>query len=185
MKKSQLVISITVVALLSGCLGGDSEPKARADIMEGFHIYETEGFLIQAPDQWEVLTEVNFESTTPKNTLVAFRNNIRNALYTANVVVVRNELPEAVEGLDYAKALVQKTARSLTSFREISNEQMKDTIFFRSEGRESPDQDLKQFMQLSAVKAKTAYVVLGSGLATEDIDTLKKIEDTVKSFEVK
>jgi len=53
------------------------------------------------------------------------------------------------------------------------------------EGKERPDADLKRFMQISAVREKTAYSVLGSYLATEKEDLAKKIETVVRNFEVK
>lgn len=184
---------LTAALLLSGCFGSSDDKAPSEKKIEGFHVYSTEEFSIQVPDEWETLTLVNFKSDTPKNTLIAFRSNIRNPKFTANVAIVKNELSQEILGLDYAKVLRQKTADSLADFHEILTEQTKlmisgketDSILFASNGREATDQNLKRFIQISGVKGKTAYIAVGSLLVEEGEDTAKKIETMLRNFEVK
>lgn len=184
---------MAITLLLSGCFGSSDNKAPSEKKIEGFHVYSTEEFSIQVPDEWETLTSVNFSSDTPKNTLLAFRSNIRNPKFTANVAIVKNELSEEILGLDYAKVLRQKTADSLADFHEILTEPTKfmvsgketDTILFAANGREATDQNLKRFMQISGTKGKTAYIAIGSMLSDEGEDTGKRIETMLRNFEVK
>ncbi len=184
---------MSIALLLSGCFGSSDDKAPSEKKIEGFHVYSTEEFSIQVPDEWEVLTPVNFQSDTPKNTLTAFRSNIRSPKFTANAALVKNELSEEILGLDYAKVLRQKTADSLADYHEILTEQTKlvvggnetDTILFVADGREATDQNLKRFMQISGIKGKTAYIAIGSFLTEEGEGTAKKVETMLRNFEVK
>lgn len=193
MKKSLALIFIGATVLLGGCLGGGDKEKDSVKKIEGFHTYETEEFRIQAPDDWETLTPLNFASNISKNTIAAFRSNLRNLSFTPNIIILKNELSSEISSADYSKALADKLKNSLSAYREILVEKFNimvsgketESIFLHAEGRERPDADLKRFMQISGVKEKAAYNVLGAYLATGDEGLAKKIETVVRSFEVK
>lgn len=182
MKKILLACLLILVPLLSGCFGGGDNENVIDKTVEGFHIYSTNEVSLLIPDEWEILTPVKFKSDVPKNTLMAFRNNIQNEKFTANVIIMKNELSEeGVLTADYAKTLQQKMKEELSGVNEI---QVED-IFYYVEGREQPENELKKFMQISAVKGKNAYIALGAFLATDTEDTAKKIETMIRSFGVK
>ena len=136
---------------------------------------------------------LDLKSDMPKNTLVAIRNNARNPKFTANVVVLKNDLSEEVPTIDYARALREKMKSTLNSYKEISVEPKSvkvqgrevNSLFIYVEGRLHPEDDLKRYMQVAAVKGKNVYVVAAAGLANEKEDVFKKLETIVKSFEVK
>lgn len=148
---------------------------------------------MQVPDSWETLTPLNFKSNISKNTLAAFRNNLRDPSFTANIVVLKNELASEISSTDYAKALNEKLKNNLSSYKEILIEKFNvniegkesESLFTHVEGRERPEADLKRFIQVSAVKEKNAFNVLGAYLAKGDEGLAKKIETSVRSFEVK
>lgn len=153
---------------------------------------------MQIPDEWEILTPEKFQSNVPKNTLIAFRNNIKDENFTANVVVIKNELPpeQEISTPDYAKSLRQKVSQDLSAYSEVAVEQVKvfvggkenETVFLYALGREQPESELKKFIQISAVKGKTAYIAIGSMLPTEsetNTALTDKIVTMVKSFELK
>lgn len=197
MKK--IFLSLIIISfLLSGCFGSSKNPTPSDKKTEGFHSYSTGEFSMQIPDEWEVLTAEKFQSNVPQNTLIAFRNNVKDEKFTANVVVIKNDLPQEQEisNLDYAKSLHQKMSQDLSSYVEIAVEQMKifvngkenETVFLYALGREQPESEIKKFIQISAVKGKTAYIALGSMLSTEnEMNTAltDKIVTMVRSFEVK
>lgn len=181
--------------MLAGCFGNSETPTASDKRLEGFHSYSTGEFSMQIPDEWEVVTPEKFQSNIPQNTLIAFRNNVKNEKFTANVVVIKNDLlqEQEISSLDYAKSLHQKMSQDLSGYVEIAIEQMKnfldnkenETVFLYIAGREQPESEMKKFMQISAVKGKTAYIALGAALENENEDAMKKIETMVKSFEIK
>lgn len=193
MKKNLLLTFIGAAVLLSGCFGSGDKEKDPEKKIEGFHSYETEEFRIQAPDDWETLTPLNFPSNIPKNTLAAFRSNLRDPSFTANIVILKNELSSEVSSADYSKALGNTLKNSLSAYREILVEKFNmvvsgketESVFSHVEGRDRPDADLKRFIQISGVNGKTAYNVLGAYPATGDEGLAKKIETVVRSFEVK
>lgn len=197
MKKILLPLVI-VSLLLSGCFGDSEEIKPSDKKIEGFHAYSTGEFSMQIPDEWEVITPEKFQSNVPKNTLIAFRNNIKDEKFTANVVVIKNELigEQEIPTLDYAKSLRQKVSQDLSAYSEVAVEQIKvfvdgkenETVFLYVLGREQPESELKKFIQVSAVKGKTAYIAIGSMLPTEsetNTALTDKIVTMVKSFELK
>lgn len=182
MKKIFIAYILILIPLLSGCFDSDNKANVADKTAEGFHIYSTNEISLLIPDEWEVLMPVKFKSDVPKNTLIAFRNNVQNEKFTANVIVMKNELSkEGVLTENYAKTLQQKMKEELSGVNEI---QVED-IFYYIEGREQPESELKKFMQLSAVKGKNAYISLGAFLATDTEDTAKRIETMVRSFSVK
>ena len=184
MRRTFIFSVITISILLSGCLGEAENSNADKKI-EGFHAYATDEFKLQIPDEWEVLTPVNFKSDTPKNTLVAFRNNIRNEKFTSNVAIIKNELTADISTLDYAKNLLQKVKNEIFEFKEVQVSDHADGLFIYFEGKEVPTGDLKRFVQVAGVKGKTAYIAIGAFLTSDSEDTAKKIEEMIKSFEVK
>lgn len=196
MKK--IYFSLIIPFLLAGCFGGSEDLTPSDKKTEGFHSYSTGEFSMQIPDEWEVVTAEKFQSNVPQNTLIAFRNNVKDEKFTANVVVIKNDLPQeqTLSSLDYAKSLHQKMSQDLSSYVEIAVEQMKifvdgkenETVFLYALGREQPESEIKKFIQISAVKGKTAYIALGSMLSTEnEMNTAltEKIVTMIRSFEVK
>lgn len=194
MKKS-LVAIILILPLLTGCFGGGDDGNGEDAMQEipGYTIYDSSEFSLQVPDEWEVLTPVNFKSDTPANTLVAFRSNVRNPKFTANVAIVRNELAAEISTYDYARGLYQKVSDDLMEFKSLALGENKiyvsgierDSLFIYIEGRTSADADIKRFMQISGVNGKNAYIITGSFLPGENEDTINKVEKMVKSFKIK
>lgn len=186
MRKMSIISVSFASLLLSGCLGIESITGSNDGIkvIDGYKIHDDLGFKILVPDGWEI--------SKNKDVVVAFRNNVRNPVFTANVVVVKNTLPGTVHGLDYAKALNEKVKKNLSSFQEVTYDETQvrvgevwiDSLFTDAQGREGPDRDLKRFMHLSGVSGSTAYVVAGSMLVGEGEDTIKKMETMIRSFEV-
>lgn len=180
-----------VIVLLSGCFGGGDENKT-TDQATGFHPYETSEFRVNIPNEWEVLTPLNFTSDIPKNTVVAFRHNVKNPRFTTNGAIVKNEISQEVPSLDYAKALHQKIATDLGSYKELVAEQTEikvggkpvATLLLSIEGRETPEADLKRFIITTAVEGKNAYTMVGAFLAGDEA-VAATIETMVRSFEVK
>jgi len=190
MKIKLLILIAVSQLLLIGCgNNANTGPKK----IEGFHLYESAEFSIQAPNDWDVLTPVNFKSDMPKNAVLAFRNNLKNAKFTANVVIVKNSLTEKILSADYAKALHERVKNSLSSYKELAAEkrnlligaQDTESLFTDAKGRTSEDSDIRRYMQISAVKEKTAYVVTGAMSAAEDQAIVDKITTAIGSFEVK
>lgn len=194
MKKTLAVIML-ILPLLTGCFGGGDDKTGQDAMQEipGYTIYDSGEFALQVPNEWETLTAVNFKSDTPANTLVAFRSNMRNPKFTANVAVARNELAAEISTHDYARGLYQKISDDLMEFKSLALEENKiyvsgiehDSLFIYIEGRNSADSDTKRFMQISGAKGNNAYIVIGAFLPEENENTINKVEKMVRSFRIK
>lgn len=182
MKKILFAAALFSTIFLGGCFGGDETETAEKKI-PGFAPYAAEGFKTQIPEDWEVVSPAKFTQNIPANTLIAFKNNIRNPRFTANVIILKNALTAEILSLDYAKLLERKMANELTAYRILSSDVQKinvgdqetDTILLHAEGRESPEADVKRFIQVSAVKGASAFVALGAYDIGENEETVKKI----------
>lgn len=193
MKKITLFCLISLVSLsLTGCLGSSSKP-AGAKALDGYTLYDGADFTMQVPKDWEIISDAKFRSDMPKGTVVAFRNNVRDVRFTANIAVIKNNLTEAISSLDYSKALQKKVSNDLGAYKEYSADKTKiniagkeeDSLYLYFEGRENADSDVKRFMQFSGVKGKTAYIVTGAFLWSEGVGMEKKLDTAIKSFLVK
>ena len=197
MNKSILKITLIVVLplILAGCFGGgddngedrDTEPKAK------IRVFETGEFSVDVPFDWEVITPKDFTSEVPPNTTVAFRNNVKNANFTANLTVVHNTLPSSVSSVDHAKGLLQRHVLSLVNFSEISRTDVEvpaggtayPSLLVVFQGKESEDSMPKEFLQMSVVKGKEAYIITGAYLIDENQTVKDSLVEAIKSLKVK
>ena len=187
----KVLVGASLLLILAGCFGGNSGTAETSP--EGFHYYATEDFRMLIPDEWDILTPAHFSSSVPANTLVAFRSNIKGEKFTANVVAVRNNLPEEISSRDYAQAVFRKFSTEIVGFKEIEIKedsirvagQDRASLFIFAEGRETPTGDVKRFIQRSGVNGKQAFIVLGAFLANESEEVTEKIRKMVESFEIK
>jgi len=186
----RFLLSILCLLVLSGCSDG-------GDVVEvtpvNTHYYATKDFRILIPDEWEIIEPNRFTSQTPVNTLIAFRNNVRNENFTANVVIITNALQQTISTTDYSRLLLQKLKTELIGYTELQVENipitigagLENTLFSFIEGREGSNSDVKRFMQSSGVKEKNAYIAIGSFLSDDLEATAQTIEKMIRSFEIK
>lgn len=196
MNKKAVLSVILLSTLLTGCLDSNPSSSDEQKIPTGFHEYNGEGFSLQIPDEWEVVSSTSFSSAVPKNTIVAFRSNLRSARFTPNVAILKNELSQEITAADYASALKQKIINELANFREIQIEKTnikiagkdEETLFIYVEGREGTDKDLKRFVETAGVKGRTAFIAAGALLADDSAagkGAADKIQRIIRSFEIK
>lgn len=192
MKKTFIALSLIISVLLSGCFGSDTTKPADKKI-DGFTLNSTDEFSIQIPNEWEIFKPEELKDYVAKNTLAAFRSNVRNATFTANVVVLKNDITVDANSLSYSGALQRKMEQELLGYKTLLSEKTvltvggaaTDATYMYVEGRQSAESDFKRFIATAAVKGKIGYVVLGAFLPSEGEAMAKKIETIIKSFEVK
>ena len=94
---SKILASILTLLLLTltGCSGGGDSDSENVDPTKKIAFYtpvEAEDFFMQVPEGWDVIEQ--FTSNYPPNTVVAFRNNVKDNDFIANINVVRNDVAE-------------------------------------------------------------------------------------------
>lgn len=186
----RLAIVLILPIALSGCFHSAQEPEIA---QTGTHMYATEEFRLEIPNEWEILTSKDFTSTASPGTVVAFRSPVRNARFTANVVVIRNTLSTEIKTLDYAKFLRQRLAQDLSNYAAVGQEEVQmnvsgiatPTLLIKSSGSESPQADVKIFAHKAGVKGLSAFVIASAHRPDEQENIISDVERMVSSFEVK
>lgn len=187
MKK--LFVLIALLIAFSGC-GNSNEDSTQQGTNPSYYVYSTSAFSLEVPNDWEVISQ--FTSDYPTNTLVAFRNNIKEQDFIANVNVVGNDIGDTSNG-DYAIKMLQKHAETLIDYKLIEQKEIEIFIggqltpAYRNyfEGRNSPDTDILQFIQVYAVKDGIGYIATASFLPTEDEFVIDNCVHMVESLEIK
>jgi len=195
MKKLLLILSTTL--LLSGCFGSDSAisdlTSSNGASNPNFKIYETAGFSIEMPNDWEIIDSKTFTSNVPAETIIGFRNNLRNEVFTANVNISQTKIPEETLSIDFGKSTLLKAKESLVGFKELSKEdislQISDTeittFISGFEGKKSPADPIVNFKQLYISYKGAGYTVTGAYLPIEDESVVKMIDAMLHSFSLK
>lgn len=191
MKKIFSILVICAV-LLSAC-GGKDENQNETPALSGSKIFETAEFEIKYPADWEIIEEKDFTSAVPEGTLAAFRDPVKDPIFTANINVLKNELPKETPSIDYAKGLMQNHEAYLQNFKELFRENIDvktgsksfPSLFVAFEAKEKEDAEMKQFLQISVVKGKTAYLATAAYLKKDEKRLRDALTESLKSFAVK
>lgn len=182
-KISLLSLLIFSAVVMTAC--GETETTTTGTL------YETDAFSIQAPRNWEIITD--FQSNQPKETVVAFRNNVKTKDFIANITITKNTLSSVFSSTDYTKIVIEELKTELVNFEEISSENIKllvgsqeiDATFNHFSGKQKTDSDTLQFMQIYAVKENSGYIVTASATTNEEESVLDALTQALKSFSVK
>lgn len=186
MKKLLSTLALTTL-FFTNC-SGDSEVET--DDSQTKNLYSGSGFEISVPLDWEILEAKDFTANVPPETQVAFRNNIKSEIFTANVNVTKNTLTEEISSIDFAKSSAAKVGQSLLSFEKLKEENYAfadgdneiNTLWIEFQGKQSATSDLIRFKQLFVVKGTTAFTVTGALLPSEDESIVKQIDEMLNSF---
>lgn len=191
MKKISIKIAtiLLIPLVLTGCLGfgGGDEEGAITELQAGEILYEDAGFSITLPADWEIIRQGEFTSNVPLETIVAFRNNIKNEIFTANIVISKDNIQEGLSAADFAKSSTAKNRNSLVGFEQISESQYQEentylTVF---EGKKSSSDPVVHFQQLHVVDGETGYLVTAGYLPNEEESVVKILEEMLDSFALK
>lgn len=192
MKKLLLLFSIAT--LLTGCFGiGESSDTPGGQGDPNFVTYDHTAFSIQVPKDWETIDSKSFTSNIPAETMVGFRNNIKNEVFTANVNVSMTKIPEEVTSADFGKSTLLKAKESLVGFKEISKEDYtlkygdQEIATFTSgfEGKKTPADPIVRFKQLYIAYDGAGYVITSAYLPVEDETVVKNMDAMLHSFSLK
>jgi hypothetical protein len=187
------ILATSFVFILSGCFNFEGENQDNTQVDQNFRTYSVTEFSIDIPSAWQVIAKDQFTSEIPAETVVVFRNNIKNETFTANVNVVKRTLLEDQSTLDFAKRVINRESGGLASYREFKKEtrkmpvgdQTEDTLISYFEARKSTQDPLIQYIQTYGVRGKTAFIVTGAFSPNEEQSTVQRVENIVKSFRLK
>ncbi len=196
MKKITLsILIISIFILLPGCFGGEEdngnndEPATPPTEQISFYrVVDAGEFVIQVPEDWETIQ--TFPTNYPENTYVAFRNNVQDNEFIANINIVRNTVELDTETSDYALQMFETVSSQLINFKELAttehelyvNGQYVKTYLYNFEGSNDPTEPVRQFLQISGVTGTNAYVVTGA-YDEDDVElALDQINQSLQTF---
>lgn len=192
------VLSLLCTGLLSGCFNfsgtsGTTATGNQTSVDEQHKLYETNVFSTVIPKTWDVYEKDDFTSDVPEETIVVFRNNVKNENFTANVNIVQNNLQQPVSLLDYAKMVNNRQRSGLYDYKEIKKEDFKMKIGSKEEpsyivmyeAKKSPDEKVVRYIQGYGISGNSAYIITGAISTQENDNVVKTIEEIVKSFKLK
>lgn len=152
-----------------------------------YHDYVTNDFRMSVPDDWNTLN--NFDSSYPDGLRVAFKNNIKDTGFTANVSVFENESEKSMTNEDLSQNELKNNSETLLEYQLISQEEItldKSTTYLNVfEGKNSADSATYRFMQTYIAKGTSTWVISATYEATEDEFVVEKMETMLKSFNLK
>lgn len=195
LSKKILISTVALTILvLGGCSSGSTTtPKTSDDDKTRIIDNAQYDFNVRIPREWDVIEAKDFTSEVPKQTVIVFRNNVKNEDFTANVNVIRNTLQTPRETLDYAKQVLNRQKGGLYNYRETARDLVQvsitgkkvDTYLTHFEAKKDPASELTKFVQTYAVKGSEAYIVTGSLSPKENTNNANTVDEIVKSFTIK
>lgn len=194
--KKILFISFLTTALLSlsGCFNFFEEETPEQQLPEGTSsTYQTDNFSLNVPSDWEVIDQNDFTEDVPPETLIVFRNNVKNETFTANVNIVRRALQSPVDSLEYANLVNNRQKSGLIDYSETRKEttdilvgdSTEQTYFTAFEARKSSSDQLIRYFQTYGVSGSSAYIVTGAVSPQENEATIQTVENIVRSFQLR
>lgn len=194
MKK--LIVPAILLFILSGCFGGGGATTP-AEIApapdESSSLFQNGEFSVLFPKEWDEIDQNEFTSDVPPETVVVFRDNVKNERFTPNANVVRHTLSLPTDSIEYGKLVYNRQSTGLTDFKEISKierdiligKQLEKSTLLVFDARIKPGEKLIRYIQTYATKGNLAFIVTGSLLPDETQNTVQKIENIIKSFALK
>lgn len=188
MKKiSTLLFAVSL--FLSGC--GTSTPQERnndvANDEPRYHDYVTNDFRMSVSDDWTTLN--NFDSSYPNGLRVAFKDNIKDTDFVANVTVFEDEMEKSLTNEDISQNKLKDNSETLLEYQLISQEEItldgNTTYLNIFEGKNSAESENYRFMQTYITKGNNAWIVTATYVPTEDEFTIERMETMLKSFNLK
>lgn len=186
------VLLFTPLLLLASC-GGTTVGDATTSDSDTYRFvdYKTSDFIIQKPEDWESIN--SFTSEYPDGIRAAFRDNLKDGDFVANVTVIREDNPENLTSFDAMQKKLGEHQDHLLDYTLVSEEELtlsvgggesKTTLFTFTGKNESTSEEL-EFMQMALAKGDLAYIVTASYDPQEDEFTVDRMLTMLKSFELR
>lgn len=185
-----LLIAIALIG--TGCFGGEEETAEKnKEAIPFFRIVESQEFTLQVPEDWETIQ--TFDSKYPKNTVVAFRNNIQDHSFVANLNIVKNTVAEGTSTKDYALQTYETISKQLLGFKEIGRKELSiqigntqvTTYLFEFEGTNDSSKKARRFLQAYGVKGTQAYIFTGTYDVEDTELAIDQLRQSMETFQIR
>lgn len=181
------------VLLLASCGGTNTDGEGSTSDSDTYRFveYKTSDFILQKPEDWETIN--SFTSEYPDGIRAAFRDNLKDGDFVANVTVIREDNPDTLTSFDVMQEKLAEHSDHLLGYTLISEEQVtlsigggeSKTTLFTFTGKNESTSETLEFMQLALAKSDQAYIVTASYDPQEDEFTIERMLTMLKSFELR
>ncbi len=190
MKNTLLFLSILSTFSLSACNGSDTGTTDDAAETPRFVEYKTGDFQMEMPEDWEIVN--SFSSDYPAGIRVAFKNNLQESDFVANVTVIREENADNLTSYDFTQSKLADHEDHLLNYELLSQEELSlkvgsatsVTMLNTFEGKNEATSETLQFMQTALTKGDRAWVVTASYAPNEDEFTIDRMVTMLSSFQL-
>jgi hypothetical protein len=193
LKKIAIITLLIAPLTLTACFNSTDDSSATESDIDGSYYYDyiTAEFSIEAPENWEQIT--TFTSEYPEEIRVAFRNNIKEGDFIANLAVFREELTSSVTNVDLSQEKLSSHSDSLLDYMLLSQEELalevsgaESTTFLNTfEGKNDASAQALSFKQIYLTKGDRAWVLTATYLPEEDPFVIEKLDQMLRSFSLK
>lgn len=188
MKKLIFTFLFLPTLLLTGCFG-ENGPAIDGVIENGSFV--SSDVMLDLPQDWEAFTDIG--ETYPPNTLLVTRNNVKANTFIANVNLAYVEAEKDVDLNAFANQMMETHRDTLLNFKEVSRGPLEikvggepaTSVLNVFEGKRTPESQKLAFLQTYGYKGNTVYIVTGMYNFSEERFAKEKVENTVRSFEIK
>ncbi len=185
MKKT---LTLLTVILFTACSGLSNDGERILDTRETS--YEQADFSILIDSDWEIIEKNQFTSGVPKNTVVVFRNNMQNEIFTANINISKISINDNSTAKDFALNSIEEAKNNLSSFTDISSEEYQIPQIENSvpayrivfQGKESPSSVKVRFDQIFVINNGVGYTITGAYMPKEEENIVNNIKEMLESF---
>ncbi len=199
MTKISKILSASVILLsLTGCSlfssSKDAATTTSSSTTPSKVTYESSDFKITVPRDWEVLDGEKLPAGSPKSVAVAFKNNIKNKKFIANINISEyNAKDEKTTSEEVVKSMKDNFKNTLIDFTDSGDTKVNinatgkpmEGILTKFSGKSDAAENLKNFKQLYVRYNNISYIITTSYGQDEDPEVVAKIDETINSFELK
>lgn len=156
-----------------------------------FYTYETSDYQMDIPDTWEIIN--NFDSSYPSGIEIAFRNNIKDQKFIANVNIIHEKSQKSLSNADISQEKLKDNSGTLINYSLDSQSEIdlkigsSDTATFLNKfsGKNKSDGYTFNFMQTYLTKGEDVWIVTATNLTDEDEFVVERMEAMLKTFALK
>jgi hypothetical protein len=190
--KKTVILLLALMLALTGCFSTESTEGSSEDSDETYYYtYKTAEYTIEAPDSWEKIT--SFTSEYPDEIRVAFRNNVKDSDFVANLTVIREDNEKSLSNMDYAQKKLNDHAETLIDYTLISQEEItleiaggnSKTLLNTFTGKNDTSSQTLNFIQVYLTKGDTAWTATGTYRTGEYAFAIQKLDTMLRSFTLK
>lgn len=185
MKK--LLLFICASLLLTSC----GAVSTSTDDNPLFYTYETSDYQIDIPDTWEIITD--FDSSYTNGIEIAFRNNLKDQKFIANVNIIHERSKKSVTNADVSQEKLKDNSGTLINYNLDSQSEINlqvgstdtSTFFNKFSGKNKSDGYTFNFMQTYLTKGGEVWIVTATNLTDEDDFVIERMDKMLKTFALK